>query len=493
MTGFPEFFNFYQELSQEFTVENTPEYAVQPQLLLWNEDLQRKLDIPFDSEDKHIEKYLVGNQSLPNCPTLALAYSGHQFGHFNPLLGDGRAHYLGSFLTENSSANKHSFDLQLKGSGATNFSRGGDGFCALGPAVREFVMSKAIAALNVPTTHCLSVVVTGAQVYRQQHLPGAVVCRVASSHIRVGSFQYLALNNDVDGLHTLMELAIARHFPEITEQGDERILSFINAVCNGQIALIVEWLRVGFIHGVMNTDNCLVSGETIDYGPCAMIESFGFDTVFSSIDKQARYAFGNQPNMANWNCARLAESLITLMSCDEDIAIEKLSEILNTFSVTFDKAYHAMWAKKLGILQWQAKEDASLLTELFALMKKHKLDYTNTFAALTLSVSVALVANNSHTAFIVPTALSEWFALWQQRISEYKAEDVFTLMKANNPALIPRNHLVEEVIKEFYELGESPLWQQWQTLLATPYDYKEYDEKYTAMADDKPYQTFCGT
>ena len=361
MTGSPEFFNFYQEVSPKFTVENTPEYAVQPQLLLWNSELHSSLGIPLNANnDSDIEQYLVGNKTLTDLSPVALAYSGHQFGHFNPLLGDGRAHYLGSFLSEKSSTNNQSYDLQLKGSGATNFSRGGDGFCALGPAVREFIMSKAIAALNVPTTHCLSVVTTGAQVYRQQHLPGAVVCRVASSHIRVGSFQYLALNNDVDGLRALMELTIERHFPSITGQGDERVLGFLNAVCRGQVELIVEWLRVGFIHGVMNTDNCLVSGETIDYGPCAMMESFGFDTVFSSIDKQGRYAFGNQPNMANWNCARLAESLMTLMSCDEDTAIEKLSETLSDFSVTFDKAYHAMWAKKLGIFQWQ-EEDLSLI------------------------------------------------------------------------------------------------------------------------------------
>jgi len=471
--------NDYASITEGFAVEYPMAQPSSARLILFNKELFERLELNWTEEE--VLSYLSGTSSVEELPASALAYSGHQFGHFNPTLGDGRAHYLGT------TQGNRRFDLQLKGSGATPFSRGGDGLCALGPAVREFVMSQAIQSLGVKTTECLSVITTGNDVYRQGYVPGAVVCRVASSHIRVGSFQYLALQQDKSGMERLLELAIKRHYPQIQSEGDDRVCDFLKHVCNTQISLIVDWLRVGFIHGVMNTDNCLVSGETIDFGPCAMLEAFDFNAVFSSIDKQGRYAFGQQPNIAHWNCARLAESLMLLMACDEEQALEKLTGVLSDFSKSFNEAYHAMWAQKLGLPGWQGS-DSELLSELLVLMKNHQLDYTNTFAALT---SLAI---NKKALFTVPVELNEWVAKWQTRISVFDAAEVATLMSKANPAIVPRNELVEKVIEEFYEKGHSPLLEKWLPLLNNPYDYQKYDQAFTAR-HSKPatYQTFCGT
>ncbi len=307
-------------------------------------------------------------------PAVALGYSGHQFGHFSPRLGDGRAHLLGA-ITDNEN---QLWDIQLKGSGATPYSRGGDGRCALGPAIREYVMSEAMHALGIKTTRCLAVVGSGETVYRNPPQAGAIVTRLATSHIRVGSFQYLATQGDVEGLKNLADLAIERHYPEITDTGPQRYLAFLGAVIKNQVKLVVSWMRVGFIHGVMNTDNTLVSGETIDYGPCAMMNNFDFDTVFSSIDKQGRYAFGNQPNMANWNCARLAESLIPLINDDDEQAVTLMTPYINSFAEQFNIEFTAMWEQKLGLNE-SSSSDGELIAELLTLLKDNQLDYTNTF------------------------------------------------------------------------------------------------------------------
>lgn len=471
--------NDYSEITEGFAVDYPMAQPSSAKLVLFNKELFERLELNWTEEE--MLSYLSGSSSVEGNPASALAYSGHQFGHFNPTLGDGRAHYLGTTQGNNP------FDLQLKGSGATPFSRGGDGLCALGPAVREFVMSHAIQSLGVKTTECLSVITTGNDVYRQGYVPGAVVCRVASSHIRVGSFQYLALQQDKAGMERLLELSIKRHYPQIQSEGDDRVCDFLKLVCNSQISLIIDWLRVGFIHGVMNTDNCLVSGETIDFGPCAMLEAFDFNAVFSSIDKQGRYAFGQQPNIAHWNCARLAESLMLLMACDEEQALEKLTGVLSDFSKSFNAAYHTMWAKKLGLPDWR-DSDSELLSELLVLMKNHQLDYTNAFAALT---SLAI---NKKALFTVPVELNEWVTKWQTRISVFDAAEVAALMSKANPAIVPRNELVEKVIEEFYEKGHSPLLEKWLPLLNNPYDYQEYDQVFTEChSKPESYQTFCGT
>ncbi|WP_010363853.1 protein adenylyltransferase SelO family protein [Pseudoalteromonas citrea] len=472
----------YENISDQFSVVSRPKVSMMPELLLWNDDLVTQLAIPLVANEA--AELLSGNRVLPDVEPVALAYSGHQFGHFNPTLGDGRAHLLGAFTDPQGQL----LDIQLKGSGRTPFSRGGDGLCALGPAVREYVMSRAMAALGVPTTHCLAVVTTGDSVFREQAVAGAVVSRIASSHIRVGSFQYLALNDDKHGMRELMEHAIASHYPHITETGDARTVAFLSAVCEKQIELIIQWLRVGFIHGVMNTDNTLVSGETIDYGPCAMLEAFDFNQVYSSIDKQGRYAFGNQPNIANWNCARLAESLLTIMESEEDTALNMLTTAIGTFSDKFNQAYKAMWANKLGILEWR-ESDSELLSELLTLMNEHKLDYTNTFAALTNSI----MAKPSNL-FIVHEVIAGWYKKWQLRIAEAECTDIAKIMSRVNPAVVPRNQLVEQVIEQFMEVGSSDFLTQWLPVLNDPYNYEQQTSAFIEpLPSGANYHTFCGT
>ncbi|RJE76074.1 hypothetical protein BGP78_13755 [Pseudoalteromonas sp. MSK9-3] len=476
------FLNRYDDISQEFAPVSKPRQSSTPSLLLWNEDLAKKLAMPVSQNDA--AELLSGNKLPLGVSPVALAYSGHQFGHFNPTLGDGRAHLLGAF----SDPQGQLVDIQLKGSGRTPFSRGGDGLCALGPAVREFVMSQAISALGVPTTHCLAVVTTGDFVFREQAVAGAVVSRVANSHIRVGSFQYLALKDDKQGMQNLMEHAITSHYPDITETGDARVVAFLTAVCEKQIELVIHWLRVGFIHGVMNTDNTLVSGDTIDYGPCAMLEAFDFNQVYSSIDRQGRYAFGNQPNIANWNCARLAESLLTIMTSEEEAALNMLTTAIGMFSDKFNQAYQAMWASKLGILEW-GESDGELLSELLQLMHKHELDYTNTFAGLTC------VALNSLTEqFPLTNELDKWVEKWLSRLAPYGLKESAKLMVVSNPAIIPRNHMVEEVISSFYTYGNNEGLQDWIAAINSPYEYAVYKEYWLAKQNIGPdYKTFCGT
>ncbi|TQF72783.1 protein adenylyltransferase SelO [Pseudoalteromonas luteoviolacea] len=475
------FYSRYTKLGAEFAVPANPEAFEQAKLLLLNKGLNTDIGPTWDNDEAL--GYLSGQQIIGNTESVSLAYSGHQFGHFNPLLGDGRAHLLASFK----GLDGNDYDIQLKGSGATTFSRGGDGLCALGPAVREFIMSQAMYGLGVPTTHCLAVLSTGKSVYRQGYLPGALVARIARSHIRVGSFQLLALRQDTEAMHELMELAISDAFTEITVQGEDRIFAFFNSVCQAQCALMLKWLQVGFVHGVMNTDNTLVNGETIDYGPCAMMESFSFSRVYSSIDTQGRYAFGQQPNIASWNCARLAESLLLLCD-DEEHAINRFSEILAEFSESFNQGYRALWQKKLGLLGWH-DEDQSLINELLELMTKHQLDYTNTFASLTAYKLGAL-----QEQYPIPCELDGWLRIWLERTAKYSSEAMLETMQVVNPAIIPRNELVEEVIQEYYQVGTSHHLNEWLEALNKPYEYRSYPPKWlTPQSNTTHYQTFCGT
>lgn len=412
----------------------------------------------------------------------ALAYAGHQFGHYSPLLGDGRAHYLGSLDSTHGS-----FDVQLKGSGATSFSRGGDGFCAIGPAIREYVMSEALHALKVPTTRCLGVALTGENVFRNEHKAGAVVSRLASSHIRIGSFQFLAAQEEQEALSGLVELAIERHYPQLKSlSGDEQLLAFVDAVMEKQIALVVQWMRVGFIHGVMNTDNVLISGETIDYGPCAMLDQFDYNQVFSSIDRQGRYAFGNQPQIANWNLARFAESLISLFSVPQEQAVELLTQQLKGFGDRFNNALKAMWMQKLGLLNSDNHLD-ELINELLITMQEQQLDYTNTFAALTASIAQQASALN------IDGSLEKWVAKWRDVVEGHKAQSAQMMAEAN-PKVIPRNHQVEQVISEFEETGESALFPTLMAALSEPYELAaEHEFLQKPPHSNEHYQTFCGT
>ncbi|AOT06551.1 protein adenylyltransferase SelO [Pseudoalteromonas luteoviolacea] len=476
------FYSRYTPIGEQFAVPAAPTVFKDAELVLFNSSLNTQFGLNWDAESARL--YLSGQQPLPDSHSVCLAYSGHQFGQFNPTLGDGRAHLIGSFTASTGDI----IDLQLKGSGATVFSRGGDGLCALGPAVREFVMSHALSSLGVPSTGCLAVLSTGQSVYRQGMLSGAVVARTARSHIRVGSFQYLALQQDEKAMTLLLEMAMkdmGLKFDD--ERRDESIFLFFQSVCEAQCDLMLKWLQVGFIHGVMNTDNTLINGETIDYGPCAMMEAFSFSRVFSSIDRQGRYAFGQQPNMASWNCGRLAESLLLLFS-EEQPAIERFSAILVNFSERFNDGYQQLWRNKLGLLQVHI-DDQALVTELLELMTKHELDYTNTFASLT-----ALKLHQLQDQFPVAEALKPWLVKWQAITEQYDDGQVAAMMVSHNPAIIPRNDLVEEVINDYYQQGNSTLLDTWLEALSTPYQYTVYPEKWLkSQSDPNRYQTFCGT
>ncbi|MEN8637552.1 protein adenylyltransferase SelO family protein [Pseudoalteromonas distincta] len=463
----------YTDIAENFAIEDFPASVASPQLLLWNESLAKQFNINV-ADDLRANTF-SGNEKQA-IPAVALGYSGHQFGHFSPRLGDGRAHLLGA-ITDNEN---QLWDIQLKGSGATPYSRGGDGRCALGPAIREYVMSEAMHALGIKTTRCLAVVGSGETVYRNPPQAGAIVTRLATSHIRVGSFQYLATQGDVEGLKNLADLAIERHYPEITDTGPQRYLAFLGAVIKNQVKLVVSWMRVGFIHGVMNTDNTLVSGETIDYGPCAMMNNFDFDTVFSSIDKQGRYAFGNQPNMANWNCARLAESLIPLINDDDEQAVTLMTPYINSFTEQFNIEFTAMWEQKLGLNE-SSSSDGELIAELLTLLKDNQLDYTNTFDALTESLKEETV---------IPESLIEWRAKWVSLTDNNSYE----VMRAANPRVIPRNHVIEEIITQYNATGSSELLQRFIKVAGSPYsDSEKLSEFQTSPINDNDYQTFCGT
>ncbi|MDK1289173.1 protein adenylyltransferase SelO [Pseudoalteromonas umbrosa] len=475
------FYSRYAVIGEQFAVPAAPNVFDNATLALFNTSLNSELGLNWDDDTASL--YLSGQQPLPDSHSVCLAYSGHQFGQFNPTLGDGRAHLIGSFTAPNGDV----IDLQLKGSGTTVFSRGGDGLCAMGPAVREFVMSHALTALGVPSTQCLAVLSTGQTVYRQGTLPGAVVARIAKSHIRVGSFQYLALQQDEDAMLKLLESTMRDMGLEVSENRDDNIFTFFQYVCDAQCDLMLKWLQVGFVHGVMNTDNTLVNGETIDYGPCAMMESFSFNRVFSSIDRQGRYAFGQQPNMASWNCGRLAESLLLLFA-EEQPAIERFSAMLVGFSERFNQGYQQLWRNKLGLLQAQ-KGDQDLVTELLELMTKHQLDYTNTFASFTAAKLHKLQAQ-----FPIPSELQEWVVKWQASTAQFNDGEVAAMMMRHNPAIIPRNDLVEEVINDFYQKGKSELLTEWLAALSSPYEYTSYPDKWLqSQTNSTHYQTFCGT
>ncbi len=488
-----KFSNKYHQLGSAFYHKNKPVPVTKPSLLLWNSPLALDLSISFSPEknDDLIAQCFSGNKLVEGSLPLSQAYSGHQFGHFNPQLGDGRAHLLGELIDDNGQVK----DIQLKGSGTSQFSRSGDGRCALGPALREYIMSEAMHALGVPTTRCLAVVATGETVYRERPLAGAVVTRVASSHIRVGTFQYFAVRKDYKSMKTLMDFACQRHFPEVeiieadTSEQDisSQVLSFFQAVLAKQIPLVVAWMRVGFIHGVMNTDNTAISGETIDFGPCAMMNDYHRDTVFSSIDKNSRYAFGEQMTIMQWNMTRLAETLLPLLSDDQEQAIEKIEPLLAKFHQNLMRGYFIMMANKIGIEELIENDD-DLITELIEILEAEKLDYTQTFVKLTNAV---IKDENHHE---LKASLGSWFEQWQQRILLDK-DAAFQLMSKNNPLVIPRNHHVETILSTSQETGDLSALHDFLAVLQQPYTQlaKTVDYQDAPSDGDENYHTFCGT
>ena len=483
-----KFSNSYIGLGEAFYERIRPTPVRDPRLFLWNSSLSEQLGVPDELKNDPVTlaKVFSGNQILPGSEPIATAYAGHQFGTFVPQLGDGRAHLLGEVLDQSGQR----WDIQLKGSGRTSFSRGGDGRCPLGPAVREFIMSEAMNALGVPTTRSLAVVATGEPVFRETPLPGAVVTRVADSHIRVGTFQYFAARGDLQALKTLCNYAIKRHYPELQGEDQNQYVLFIEKVIERQIRLVVDWMRVGFIHGVMNTDNTTISGETIDYGPCAMMGIYDPRTVYSSIDTMGRYAFGNQPKIIHWNMARFAECLLPLIDADTNKAVDRIGPAIAEFPDRFETEYMKMMGKKLGLISLEA-EDRNLIVSVLNRLRDRRLDYTITFDLLTKSLISEAGASR------MKDELGDSFELWQKRLSEHHADpqEVRELMRQHNPAVIPRNHHVEEVIRECVETGEAASAEKFLRVLRSPYNELPQTPGYQDPPNDgdENYQTFCGT
>jgi uncharacterized protein YdiU (UPF0061 family) len=426
------FDNTYAQLPDALFSAATPAATRQPKVSILNQRLANELGLDLGALAPEAAAALFAGQRLPDgSRPIARAYAGHQYGGFT-MLGDGRAILLGEHRTPSGEI----VDIQLKGSGRTRFSRGGDGLAVLGPMLREYIISEAMAALGIPTTRSLAVVTTGESVYRGAARKGAILTRVAASHIRVGTFEYAA-RRDESTLQALADYAIARHYPELADS-QQKYLLFLRAVTDRQAALGAQWQLVGFIHGVMNTDNVAISGETIDYGPCAFMNTYDPATVFSSIDSGGRYAYGNQPNIVQWNLARFAETILTLLDPDQEKSVERAMEVLNTFPAVFEGYWLAGMRKKLG-LQTEEAADRELVQSLLDWMQKTRADFTNTFRDLSAE---ELPADERYR----DPVFREWYSRWQQRLGQDGRSNGSALMRTVNPVVIPRNHRVEEAL-----------------------------------------------
>lgn len=469
------FDNTYARLPEVFFEKINPIQAPQPKMVLFNHELAKDLGLNSEKLSAQGHEFLSGNKLFEGSEPIAQAYAGHQFGHFN-MLGDGRANLLGEHVTPQGER----FDIQLKGSGPTKYSRRGDGLAALGPMLREYIISEAMQALGIPTTRSLAVVATGEQVVRETLLPGGVLTRIASSHIRVGTFQYAAALESGKYLRDLADYTLQRHYPELVSK-PEPYLELLKAVIERQASLIVKWMHVGFIHGVMNTDNMTLSGETIDYGPCAFMDQYSLKTVFSSIDRQGRYAYGQQPTIAQWNLTRLAEAMLPLISHDEEEAIAKAGEALNTYAEHLQRSWIEGMRGKLGIMS-AGESDIIHFSKLLELMEKNQADHTNTFRALSNGEML-------DESLFKDTEFLEWHKNWLGRKPNLE------LMKSQNPAVIPRNHLVEQALAAAVEKNDYTVCEQLIAVLRTPFTEPTDKAKYMSPApnEGKGYKTFCGT
>ena len=471
----------YSKLPQDFFVEQLPIQVSHPTLILLNETLLESLGLNKQSLNHEAWGAIFsGNQIPERARPIAEAYAGHQFGHFAEL-GDGRAVLLGEQITPDGKR----FDIQLKGSGQTPYSRRGDGRAALGPMLREYMISEYMHAIKIPTTRSLAVVTTGEDVVRNEILPGAILTRVAQSHIRVGTFQYASKLNNTKKLKALADYTINRHYVACQES-DNLYLAFLNAVIARQASLVAQWMHIGFIHGVMNTDNMSISGETIDYGPCAFMDHYHPETVFSSIDRQGRYAYSNQPPIAQWNLARFAETLLPLIDEDANKSIELASQAINGFSEQFQVAWLQGMRQKIGLFNGESS-DIDLINELLVLMQKNKADYTLTFRHLS---SEAILKD----PIFKDASFKVWYKNWLHRIQKQKeGEEASKLMMLkHNPAIIPRNYLVEKALSMAMMDQDYTLLNDFIVALLNPYeDSKIFGEP--PLEEDKSYQTFCGT
>jgi len=483
------FDNTYARLPARFYARQSPAAVAGPRMLKLNQALAIELGLDPDGLSSPDGLAMLAGNAIPDgAEPLALAYAGHQFGSFAPQLGDGRAILLGEILDPSGER----FDIQLKGSGRTPFSRGGDGRAWLGPVLREYILGEAMHALGVPTTRALAAVATGESVYRESALPGAVLTRVARGHVRIGTFEYFAARRDTEAVKHLADYVISRHYPEL--QANERpYRALLDAIIGRQASLIAQWLSVGFIHGVMNTDNMSISGETIDYGPCAFMDAYHPDRVYSSIDRGGRYAYGNQPRIAQWNLSRLAESLLPLLDEDQPKAVEEAQAAIDAFPQRFEEAYLDRFRAKLGLLEADA-DDAALIDALLQSMAAAGADFTNTFRALCDAAEGA--DDEVLTELGNSSADDDWLGRWRARLArETAASSARAIgMRRVNPAVIPRNHRVEAAL-DAAVAGDFEPFETLLQILARPWEEASGGVPYRRppAPHEVVRQTFCGT
>lgn len=476
--------NSYADLPKIFFNTQSPSHVPSPKLVVLNYPLITSLGLNAQAlQSTDGVDILAGNKIPEGAVPIAQAYAGHQFGHFT-MLGDGRAVLIGERITPLGER----FDIQLKGSGRTPYSRGGDGKAALGPMLREYIISEAMNALGIATTRSLAVVTTGESIIRETELPGAILTRIAASHIRVGTFQYVSKWGTVEELRALADYTLQRHFQE-TDNKENGYLFLLREVIKKQAELIAKWQLVGFIHGVMNTDNMAISGETIDYGPCAFMDAYDPSTVFSSIDIHGRYAYGNQPNIAAWNLARFAETLLPLLHINQNEALKLAQNEISNFSNLYKYNWLSGMRTKLGIFN-EELEDEYLIEDLLNMMQKYGADYTNTFRALTSDKIEDIVLFGKEE-------FDKWYKLWQERLTRQEESEVSSkqLMQRSNPAVIPRNHRVEEALEAAVKQGDYSVMERLLDALSRPYDYSREQDYYSTLPEPSacPYRTYCGT
>jgi uncharacterized protein YdiU (UPF0061 family) len=489
------FKNSYYNLGQGFYQSIKPVPVNNPELIIYNQALANKLGLSETALGLADPAIFAGNQIPKDVQPIAMAYSGHQFGHFTPMLGDGRAVLLGQV----ESPDGRSFDIHMKGTGKTAFSRNGDGRAALGPVLREYLVSEAMARLGVPTTRALAAVSTGEAVYRERILPGGVITRVAASFVRIGTFEYFTSRNDMAGVTRLADYVIENHYPHLQES-DNPYLGLLDTVIEGQAALIAQWMLLGFIHGVMNTDNMSVTCETIDYGPCAFMDHFAHDRVFSSIDRHGRYAYNNQPNIGLWNLIRLTECLLPLIDADTEAAVKIAHGQLEKYNSLYRNHWLTGMRAKFG-LHAEFDDDRTLINDLFAIMERGNADFTLTFyhlSRLDIKHHGSTANDDAFLALFDDTdAIVQWLAKWRERLAREASDDGArkAMMQRVNPAYIPRNHLIEAAIRAAEDHGDLAMFHDLHNVLQRPYEVQPDKDAY--MQPPQPHevvhQTFCGT
>lgn len=483
--------NTYSALPSRFYARVAPAPVRDPRLVVFNSRLAEELGIDPAAVEREAAAWFSGNQAPEDADPIALAYAGHQFGGFVPQLGDGRAILLGERVGRDGVRR----DIQLKGSGRTPFSRNGDGRAALGPMLREYLVSEAMHALGIPTTRSLAVVTTGEQVVREDLLPGAVLTRVAASHIRVGTFEYFAARDDREAVSQLLDYVITRHYPQARD-ANVPALAVLQAVAQRQAALIADWMSVGFIHGVMNTDNMAISGETIDYGPCAFMDHYDPSTVFSSIDHGGRYSYGNQPAIAQWNLARFAETLLPLIDPDTGKAVERATAIVRDFMPAFDAQLLSRMRRKVGLAS-EREGDVELISALLAVMKSAGADFTLAFRRLARCADEPADDASLLAIFASLSGIADWLRRWRERLASepQNASERAANMRRMNPAFIPRNHRVEAALEAASTHGDLGPFHQLLKILEHPYDDQpgrgEFEQP--AAPGERVLRTFCGT